>query len=212
MDGRRIDPSRGGRRPRDVATCGRVGSIAPPLPCVPGISSLSGHGGANARNVPTVPDKLRYEIDLTSPTPPLSTPSVGVRSVDEADLEALAELMLDAYVDTIDYDDEDLEDALDEVRSFFGGTPQCEHSYVAIVDDVVASAILVSLVDGTPFIGYVMTASDYKNQRLARRLATEAITSLAASGYERVVLYITDGNRPSERLFRSVGAVVVESA
>jgi RimJ/RimL family protein N-acetyltransferase len=120
--------------------------------------------------------------------------------------------MLDAYVDTIDYDDEDLEDALDEVRSFFGGTPQCEHSYVAIVDDVVASAILVSLVDGTPFIGYVMTASDYKNQRLARRLATEAITSLAASGYERVVLYITDGNRPSERLFRSVGAVVVESA
>jgi predicted N-acetyltransferase YhbS len=143
--------------------------------------------------------------------PPSSSEDIQIRPLGEADLEALAGLMLNAYVDTIDYADEDFDDALDEVRSFFEGTPLLEHSFAAVIGDLVASAVLVSSVDGAPFIGYVMTLGDYKNQGLARRVLKEAVSSLAVSGHERVSLYITDGNRPSEALFRSIGAVRVES-
>ena len=58
--------------------------------------------------------------------------------------------MLDAYIDTTDYEDEDLDDALDEVRSFFeNGHALLDHSYLVEMEGTIASAILVSLFDGT---------------------------------------------------------------
>jgi hypothetical protein len=57
--------------------------------------------------------KIRYEIDLASVPAIAARP--GIRRVERRDLEALAELMLDAYIGTIDYEGEDYEDAIAEV-------------------------------------------------------------------------------------------------
>lgn len=150
--------------------------------------------------------KLRYEIDLATPVR-TEEPSIGsIRPVTHDDLDGLATLMLDAYVGTIDYEDENLDDAIDEVRSYLEGAPLLDHSYVVYVDDRIASAVLVSLVEGTPFVGYVMTLPVYKNQGLARAVTKTSMSSLATAGYAKLVLYITEGNEPSEALFRSVGA------
>ena len=150
--------------------------------------------------------KVRYEIDLPasgSITPP---PDLAVRTVVPTDLDGLAGLMLDAYRGTIDFEDESYEDAIAEVGSFFGGDPLLQHSYLALDGDEVASAVLVLEYDGEPFIGYVMTLPGHKNQRLARHLVHLAMASLGDEGHARIVLYITEGNTPSERLFASVGA------
>ena len=72
---------------------------------------------------------------------------------------------------------------------------------------MMASAILVSLQDDSPFVGYVMTLTAHKNTCLARPVTTASMKSLAAAGHERAVLYITDGNAPSEAMFTGVGAV-----
>ncbi len=150
--------------------------------------------------------KIRYEIDLPASGSTTPSPGLAVRNVVPTDLEGLAGLMLDAYRGTIDSEDEDYEDAVTEVGAFLDGDPLLEHSYIALDGDEVASAVLVSEYDGEPFIGYVMTLPGHKNQRLARHLVRLAMASLGDDGHTRIVLYITQGNTPSERLFASVGA------
>lgn len=120
--------------------------------------------------------------------------------------------MLDAYVGTIDYEEENLDDAIEEVRSFLDDDDSLlARSYLVEDEGEILSAILVSMSQGRPFIGYVMTLPSHKEQGLARHVVTQAIKRLADDGHERVVFYITEGNTPSENLFRSVGAVHVPS-
>jgi RimJ/RimL family protein N-acetyltransferase len=158
-----------------------------------------------------VPHTLRYEIDLAGLTPVADSHYLRVRPVSRDDLEGLARLMLDAYVGTIDYEDENLDDAIEEVRSFLDdGDALIDRSYVVDDDGTIASAVLVSLSEDRPFIGYVMTLPSRKNQGLARLVTTTALGRLAGDGHEKVVLYITEGNTPSEALFRSIGAVQVQ--
>jgi len=157
-----------------------------------------------------VPEKVRYEIALTQPLPIAPLGDQIVRSVTGDDLHGLARLMLDAYEGTIDYDDETIEDAIEEVGSFFDdGEPLLNRSYAVEGDGTILSAVLVSLVEATPFIGYVMTLPSHKNRGLARLVTTTAVERLARDGHKRIVLYITDGNTASEALFRSLGAVQV---
>lgn len=126
------------------------------------------------------------------------------------DVAGLAELMLNAYVGTIDYDGESLEDAIEEVSAFFRNhNPLFSHSLTVEVGDRLGSAVLVSLQDDEPFIGYVMTWRDLKRTGLARVVSAASLGGLAAAGYKRAVFYITDGNRPSEALFSSLGAVEI---
>lgn len=158
-------------------------------------------------------EKLRYEIDLSNAVPILAL-DVGlqIRTVSPTDLAGLSRLMLDAYVGTIDYEDENLDDAVDEVRSFLDNPDSLlDRSYIVEDEGEIVSAVLVSMSDGWPFIGYVMTLPSRKKHGLARHLITHALNHLAEDGNERVVFYITDGNTPSENLFRSAGAVHVPS-
>ena len=159
-----------------------------------------------------MPEKLRYEIDLTGRAVADEIGDLPLRRLTGEDVEGLAGFMLDAYRGTIDYEDEDLDDARDEVRSFFdrANHPLFEHSRAVEVDGRLASAILISIYEGDAFIRAVMTSPEHKNEGLARRVTVAALESLTAAGYEKVVLYITDGTRPSEALFDAVGAVHVE--
>lgn len=118
--------------------------------------------------------------------------------------------MLDAYRGTIDYEGESVEDAVAEVAEFFvAGWP--EQSIILFDRTTAASAVLVSLteVDG-PLIRSVMTAPRYKNQGLAHVLVSRVVNDLARSGAESVTAYITEGNEPSEKVFKSLGFVLTE--
>lgn len=152
--------------------------------------------------------KVRYEIDLTQ-LRPVDLPIEKIRNVGPDDLDVLAHLMLDAYRGTIDYDDETYEDAVAEVRSFFEDAPAPELSYVAEVDGNVVSAVLVSIFDHDPFIGYVMTDPAHKGTHIGRRLVHHALSGAKSVGHRRCVFYITAGNHASETLFASLGAVAV---
>lgn len=152
-------------------------------------------------------DKIRYEMDVVRAAGATAPADVTVRSVTVEDWPELADLMLDAYTGTIDYDGEDLDDAMAEVGSFLEGDPWLTHSRVAQVDDGIASAVLVSGIEGEPFIGYVMTRAAHKRRGLGRLLVSSAMSSLAGAGHTRVAFYITDGNTASERLFGGLGAV-----
>jgi hypothetical protein len=155
--------------------------------------------------------KIRYEIALAPHQGHDEPVGFATRNVVASDRDALAGLMLDAYVGTIDYEGETISEALDEVDQWFAGPSLLEHSYVAVVDDHLVAAILAMSVDATPFIAIVMTEAASKNAGFGRAVTERSLSSMANTDHDHAVLYITAGNAPSERLFASLGAVATPS-
>jgi ribosomal protein S18 acetylase RimI-like enzyme len=150
--------------------------------------------------------KVRYEVDLSTETPNPVLPDLEIRSLIPTDREALARLMLNAFVGTIDYEGETLTEAIEEVDSWLAGNPMLDHSYGGVVDRRLVSAVLVRVLDEAPFISFVMTDPDHKGHRIGRAVTQAALESLRAADYPFAALYISKGNTPSERLFAAVGA------
>ncbi len=150
--------------------------------------------------------KIRYEIDLTAARPDPRPVDAELRALRPEDLDALAHLILDAYRGTIDDEGETMAEAVTEIEGWLAGTPIMDRSIGAVVDGALVAAVLVMTLDDAPFIAVVMTAAASKGSGLGRAVVEEAVTGLRRDGHRRVVLYITDGNVPSERLFASVGA------
>jgi predicted N-acetyltransferase YhbS len=155
--------------------------------------------------------KNRYEIGLPGDRPVVESNGAEIRRLEVADRDQVARLMHDAYMGTIDYDGESLVEAIEEIDSWLGGTPMLDHSFCAVVDDEVVSAVLIMLVKSDPLIRSVMTHPEYKGSRLARAVSGASLTTLSQTGHSRVVLYITQGNTASERLFEALGAQVTPS-
>jgi RimJ/RimL family protein N-acetyltransferase len=115
--------------------------------------------------------------------------------------------MLDAYIGTTDYEDEGIDEALEEVGTFLDEDPSLDHSFVVVADEKLLSACLVTTwTDGNPFISYVMTDPNHKSGGLATACLLRSLESLLAAGETTVNAFITEGNTPSERLFARIGA------
>ena len=121
----------------------------------------------------------------------------------------LAFLMMDAYVGTIDYDGETEDQALEEVDGYLGKEALLDLSVVAILDDAIQSAVLLSNVLGLPLVGYAMTRAAMKGQGLASALLDVAVTAVWESGAEELRAFITAGNTPSEKIFERTGFKVI---
>ncbi len=153
------------------------------------------------------PPKIRYVISLRDSIEINAVQGAEIRLLSRSDVDSLADLMMGAYVGTIDYEGESLSEAVDEVESWFDGAPLLRHSYGVVVDDVLVSAVMLSSVDDAPFIGYVMTRAGAKQQGLGKYVTAVALAGLGDAGEGQVVFYITEGNTASENLFLALGAV-----
>lgn len=133
----------------------------------------------------------------------------STRSVRPDDADGLAHLMVDAYRGTIDYDGETIEDARAEVGSFFSHPgANLVHSKLAEPDGSLRSACLVSTALGKPFVAYVMTHPQSKGKGVGTSVLRCSLRSLKQAGFHEVGAFITDGNVPSESMFRRVGAII----
>jgi GNAT superfamily N-acetyltransferase len=167
----------------------------------------------------SMPHRLEYFLDLSNaaprPQPPVSAYRQELVSVSDAD--ELADLMLDAYRGTIDYHGENIDDAREEIRTCFrggsGGIFLNDFSAVIFKDDRAVSACLCVKSDehAYPLIAYSMTRASEKGNGLAQYLLASVLQKLKCAGYRGVTAVITEGNIPSERLFRSAGFGVVSA-
>jgi RimJ/RimL family protein N-acetyltransferase len=135
--------------------------------------------------------------------------STRVRPPVDADRAELADLMMDAYVGTIDYHGETLEQAVAEVDGAYSTDALLELSRVAVVEGSIVSAVLVSLVRDEALIGYVMTRDAVKSRGYASALLDRSAAAIWEAGYNRIRGWITEGNTPSEKLFLRAGFRVV---
>jgi RimJ/RimL family protein N-acetyltransferase len=152
-------------------------------------------------------DARRFHYELELKALEAAAVSDGYRQPTCSDLDLLAELMLDAYTGTIDYDGETVADAQREIEDYFARHPLLHHSLVYAEHEAIRCACLVSYVEdrGTPLVAYVMTAQHWKRQGLARRALSGTLCSLSNARYDRVLATITEGNTASERLFAGMG-------
>jgi RimJ/RimL family protein N-acetyltransferase len=117
--------------------------------------------------------------------------------------------MIDSYGGTIDYEGETYEQAVDEVDGYFVAEAILEVSRVALNEGVIQSAVLVSSVAGAPIVGYAMTRANMKNQGLATALVDLAAEAVWATGRDELRAFITEGNLPSETIFKRAGFRVI---
>lgn len=157
-----------------------------------------------------MPKRFEYFLDLSDFDPcssSRSVPDLQLRAAQLTDTQVLAELMLDAYRGTIDYDDETLDDAVSEVQAYLagqrGGRPLLGVSRLAFEGSVLVSACLAGdwLERQCPVIAYVMTRAEWKNLGVGQQVLCAVLRALREQGHRRVWAVITEGNTPSERLF-----------
>ena len=158
----------------------------------------------------------RYEYTLLLPHFASSNASnvddaLELRPAREEDVSAIADLMLDAYRGTIDDDGETLEDALAEVQAYVagkrGGQPWLASSCLAFADNHLVGACLLGEWSERqlPIIAYVLVRAAWKRRGVGRQMLSSVLKVLKEQGFPEVRAVITEGNVPSENLFRQLG-------
>lgn len=157
-----------------------------------------------------IQSRILYRLSLPAPLTVLTKHPTGgaLRNPDPLATEQLAELMLDAYRNTVDFSGENSDDALVEVEGYFAGRsgePLLNCSWVYENNGALLSACLVSLYEGAPLIAYVLTMSPWKGRGLGSFLLRQSLLSLQDAHYEEVRARITDGNQASTEMFARFG-------
>jgi ribosomal protein S18 acetylase RimI-like enzyme len=132
------------------------------------------------------------------------------RTISEEDIALLGRLMYESYRDTIDYEGETLEDALEEIRGAIRGQygPFMENcSFVIEKQGEAASTCLISWSEEfhRPLLTYSMTHPTSKNQGMGTFLLKKSINTLLEQGYQELNLVVTEGNIPAQRLYQKLG-------
>jgi len=157
--------------------------------------------------------RFEYVFELKNFKPVVAPdPLMGTvwRNPSLADKQILAELMLDSYRGTIDYDDETIEDAVNEVGSYYSRLSDplwLESSWLGLIDNELTCACLVDFWKErrVPLISYIMTVSRWKGKQLATTAVLHTLQSLANKNLAEVRAVITEGNLPSEKVLTRLG-------
>lgn len=156
--------------------------------------------------------EYRLDLSVANPRPDLHAPvGMSVRAVSSGDTPDLAELMLDAYRNTIDYEGEGIAEAVAEVEGYFPRAAKhpaiAQHSLVLGFQDSMVCACLLEYWErrSVPFVGYVICRPANKRQGLATFALHQAIGRLKSAGCSELRTIITEGNSPSEALFARAG-------
>lgn len=130
----------------------------------------------------------------------------GIRLANEADRDALADLLQDAYRGTIDDEGEGVTEARQAVDDWLEHR-NADCSVVIEEGDRIVAMSFVVMVRGRAYIDPVATASAWKRNGVGRRAVSASLQRLHDAGVYEVGATITDGNVASEQLFAALGFV-----
>ena len=139
-----------------------------------------------------------------------STPGCrhGIRTFVAADEPGLGALMHRAYVDTVDYEGETLEQAAAEVRKTIHGeygefVPTC--SKVGVRAGALVSVTLVTRFQDRPLVAFTFADPAVTGQGLARECMEAVMAELFAQGERELRLAVTLANTPAIKLYTRLG-------
>ncbi len=147
------------------------------------------------------------------PVMPQTCPDgLSLRSLDPQHQAGLGELLYESYHDTIDDAGESREDARGEAGRVLAGAygplmPGC--SLVVLDGPVLVSASVVTWHQASPLLAFSLSRPSHQRRGLARLALLASCAALAAAGHLELRLVVSQGNRPAERLYASLGFVPV---
>lgn len=132
-----------------------------------------------------------------------------IRPVDKDLIREIAEIMLDAYLDTPDYEGESLNDTIKEISMVFRGyygTFLSDASFMLYDDDGrLASCLFICEFKNEPTLTYLFTRKDRMGNGYATELIHAAENALAEAGYDRLALFVSKENNPALNLYLKLG-------
>jgi predicted GNAT family acetyltransferase len=131
-----------------------------------------------------------------------------IRRITQDDKERIAAAMLDAYMGTVDQQEDTFEEALKEVENIFNnmyGPLISEASFMIEKENEVASIILISFFEESPLIVEVFTGKKHYKQGMASALIKASMNELLALGYDRLTLYVKEENADAIKLYTKLG-------
>lgn len=148
------------------------------------------------------------KLQLFASTRDLAGPTVG-QDFHSVSASALAALMVDAYRDTVDWEDGDDESvALQEILATASGR---YGTFVAAASKVIVdesgapiSAILVTMFEDAPTIMFVFTAKGHSRRGHAESLIRTAANELLSVGQQELALFVSSGN-PAVNWYQRLG-------
>jgi GNAT superfamily N-acetyltransferase len=131
-----------------------------------------------------------------------------VRGFEPGDIPALGPLMYRAYLNTIDYDGESLEQSAAEIAKTVDGEygefmPSC--SKVATREGHLVSATLITRFEDRPFVAFTFTDPALSGGGLARSCMQAAMAELFRQGERELRLVVTLANAPAVALYTGLG-------
>ncbi len=131
-----------------------------------------------------------------------------VKCIEEDMLDELAEVMAEAYADSVDAEGETAEDYRKDLPLIFRGlygTFLKEASCVIFEDGRIVSGMFVCDFKGEPTITYHFTLERYRNRSYAQYLVHQAEIALQNMGYECLYLYLNLQNINAYNLYDGMG-------
>lgn len=127
-----------------------------------------------------------------------------MRATTPADDAALAVLLDQSYLNTIDFDAED--DHVDELRTWrqHDGADD-DASVVALQGPRLVGACLIGRELGTPFLYEIAVLDECRRSGVARALLRRSLSVLGVRNEESISAWVTNGNDASEKLLTSDG-------
>jgi ribosomal protein S18 acetylase RimI-like enzyme len=122
---------------------------------------------------------------------------------------SLAELMYDAYQDSVDYNGESLTEARGEVDALMEGRyglwlPQC--SWICAPSERLHSAVMMVEEDPSiALLAFVMTRRDVRGCHHASRLILASLSTAGSAGYPACALFVSANNSPALSLYQKLG-------
>ena len=148
------------------------------------------------------------KLHLFASTRELAGPTVGQDFL-SVSISALANLMVDAYRDTVDWEDGDDETvAAKEIEAatsgHYGEFFPTASKVIVDASGTPISAILVTMFEDDPTILIVFTAKGHSRRGYAESLIRSAANELLSIGHQKLALFVSSDN-PATNLYQRLG-------
>lgn len=138
-----------------------------------------------------------------------NTPDYDIRPVEKERIRDIAQIMLDAYVSTPDYEGESLNDLTKELSMLFRGYfgTYLEDASLALFNDSGEPVSFLFTCDfkGEPTLTYLFTKKGHLGRGYATNLLKAAENALLTLDYDRLILYVSKENTPALNLYLKLG-------
>ncbi len=150
-------------------------------------------------------NRIKMKLDLTES---FNEPHEDVKQVFYEMSDELAKSMLEAYVNSADFEGDTLKDFQDEISNVFKGLygefmPNLS-SALEIGDEIVG-CLLLCIFKGEPTITYLFTNPKFQRKGIAVKLLANSSYKLLQEGYGELFLYLNLDNIPAYNLFDTFG-------